>query len=108
MRIHLYLAAVALAAALSAPAADADDAGKAAYERLCASCHGADGKGNSAMAEAFGGANLEIANQQVAGKKDEELKKIIADGKGRMPAAGKSLSPADQQAVVAYMRSLAQ
>ncbi|HEY1269689.1 MAG TPA: c-type cytochrome [Candidatus Binatia bacterium] len=108
MRIHLQLAAAALAAALSARAAAADDAGKAAYDRLCVSCHGADGKGNPAMAEAFGGANLDIANQQVAGKRDEELMKIIADGRGKMPAAGKSLSPADQQAVIAYIRSLVQ
>lgn len=108
MRIHLQLAAAALTAALSAPAAAADDAGKAAYDRLCASCHGADGKGSPAMAQAFGGANLDIANQQVAGKKDEELLKIIVDGRGKMPAAGKSLSPSDQQAVVAYIRILGQ
>jgi cytochrome c oxidase subunit 2 len=108
MRIHLQLAAAALAAALTAPAAAADDAGKAAYDRLCASCHGADGKGSPAMATAFGDANLDIANPQIAGKKDEELMKIIVEGKGRMPAAGKSLSPADQQAVVAFVKSLAQ
>lgn len=107
MRIHLQLAAAGLTAALSAPAAAADDAGKAAYDKLCASCHGSDGAGSPAMAQAFGDANLDIANQQVAGKKDEELMKVIAGGKGKMPAAGKSLGPAEQQAVIAYVRSLA-
>jgi len=107
MRIYRPLAFAALAAALIAPAASADDAGKAAYDKLCASCHGADGAGSAAMAKAFGDANLDITSPQVAAKKDEELVKVIADGKGKMPAAGKSLSPAEQQAVIAYVRSLA-
>jgi cytochrome c oxidase subunit 2 len=107
MRIHRQLTFAALAAALIAPAASADDAGKAPYDKLCASCHGADGAGSPAMAQAFGDANLDLTGPQVAGRKDEELVKIIAEGKGKMPAAGKSLSPAEQQAVIAYVRSLA-
>ncbi|HKA34940.1 MAG TPA: cytochrome c [Candidatus Binatia bacterium] len=107
MRIYRPLTFKALAAVLIAPAVSADDAGKAAYDKLCASCHGADGAGSPAMAKAFGDANLDITGPQVAGRKDEELMKVIAEGKGKMPAAGKSLSPADQQAVVAYVKSLA-
>ena len=106
MRIYRPLTFAALAAALFAPAASAQD-GKAAYDKLCASCHGADGTGSAAMAKAFGDANLDIASPEVAGKKDEELIKVVAGGKGKMPAAGKSLSPAEQQAVIAYVRSLA-
>jgi cytochrome c oxidase subunit 2 len=85
----------------------ADAGGKATYEKLCASCHGPDGKGNPAMTKAFGEKALNIATKEVAAKKDDELVKVIVEGKGKMPAAGKSLSKADQKAVVDYTRSLA-
>jgi mono/diheme cytochrome c family protein len=98
---------VALAVALAASAAHAGDAdGKAVYEQHCATCHGADGTGSPTMKSAFG-AELNIAKPEIAGKKDEELAKVITEGKGKMPAAGKSLSPADKQAVIAYVKSLA-
>jgi cytochrome c oxidase subunit 2 len=95
-------------AVATAPAVMAGDAGgKAAYEKACASCHGPDGKGNAAMTKAFGEKALNIATKEVAAKKDDELVKVIVEGKGKMPAAGKSLSKADQKAVVEYTRSLA-
>ncbi len=91
-----------------APAGMAGDAaGKAAYEKQCASCHGNDGKGNPAMTKVFGEKQLNIATKEVADKKDEELLKVMTEGKGKMPASGKSLSPADQKAVATYVRSLA-
>ncbi len=97
-----------LAAVLIAPAAMAGDAGgKAAYEKQCASCHGSDGKGNPAMAKVFGEKQLNIAVKEVADKKDDDIVKIMLEGKGKMPASGKTLSPADQKAVAAYVKSLA-
>src|SRR5689334_653750 len=95
-------------AALFAPAAMAADlGGKAAYEKQCASCHGSDGKGNPAMAKVFGEKQLNIATKEVADKKDEDIIKVMIEGKGKMPASGKSLSPADQKAVASFVRSLA-
>jgi cytochrome c oxidase subunit 2 len=85
----------------------ADAGGKAVYDKNCASCHGADGKGNPSMTKAFGEKALNIATKEVAAKKDDELVKVIVEGKGKMPASGKSLSKADQKAVVEYTRSLA-
>lgn len=93
--------------AILAPAAMAADAGKTAYEKQCASCHGPDGKGNPAMTKVFGEKELNIATKEVAGKKDEELLKVIVDGKEKMPAAGKTLSKSDQKAVLDHVRSLA-
>lgn len=93
--------------AILAPAAMAADAGKAVYDKSCASCHGPDGKGNPAMTKVFGEKELNIATKEVAGKKDDELLKVIVDGKGKMPAAGKTLSKTDQKAVVEHVRSLA-
>jgi cytochrome c oxidase cbb3-type subunit 3 len=96
-----------LMAALFAPAAFAADlGGKAAFEKQCASCHGNDGKGNPAMTKVFGEKQLNIATKDVADKKDEDIVKVMTEGKGKMPASGKSLSPADQKAVAAYVKSL--
>jgi mono/diheme cytochrome c family protein len=93
--------------AILAPAAMAADAGKAVFDKSCASCHGADGKGNPAMTKVFGEKELNIATKEVAGKSDDELMKIITEGKGKMPAAGKALSKSDQKAVIEHVRSLA-
>lgn len=85
----------------------ADAGGKAIYDKSCASCHGADGKGNPAMTKVFGEKELNITTKEIAGKKDDELLKAIVDGKGKMPAAGKTLSKSDQKAVLEHARSLA-
>jgi mono/diheme cytochrome c family protein len=93
--------------AVAVPVVMAADASKAAYDKSCASCHGPDGKGNPAMTKVFGEKELNIATKEVAGKKDEELLKVIVDGKGKMPAAGKTLSKSEQKAVIEHVRSLA-
>lgn len=82
-------------------------AGKATYDKLCVSCHGADGKGNPAMAKAMGEKGLNIVTKDVQAKKDEELLKVIVEGAGKMPASGKGLSQQEQKDVLAYIRSLA-
>jgi mono/diheme cytochrome c family protein len=97
-----------LSAALGlSPVSWAADAGKASFDKTCASCHGQDGKGNPAMTKVFGEKELNIATKEVAGKKDDELLKVITEGKGKMPASGKTLSKSDQKAVVEHVRSLA-
>ena len=107
MTLHGYFLAIAALALLTPAAMAADLGGKAAYEKQCASCHGNDGKGNPAMTKVFGEKQLNIATKEVADKKDEDIIKVMTEGKGKMPASGKSLSPADQKAVAAYVRSLA-
>jgi cytochrome c5 len=87
-------------------AAEAKD-GKAVYEKLCVSCHGADGKGNPAMTKAFGEKALNIAGKETAKKSDDELLKVITQGRGKMPASGKSLSKQEQKQLVEHVRSLA-
>lgn len=84
-------------------AADAK-AGKAIYDKRCASCHAADGKGNPAMAKTMKG--LDIVDKETLAKKDDQLIKAIAEGEGKMPAY-KDLSKQEQADVVAYIRSLA-
>jgi mono/diheme cytochrome c family protein len=82
-------------------------AGKATYDKLCVSCHGADGKGNPAMAKAMGEKGLNIVSKDVQAKKDADLLKVIVEGAGKMPASGKNLSKQEQTDVLSYTRSLA-
>ena len=80
--------------------------GKAVYEKSCVGCHGADGKGNPAMAKVLGEKGLNIATTDVAKKSDAQLLKVITEGAGKMPAQ-KNISKDDQKRVVDYVRSLA-
>jgi mono/diheme cytochrome c family protein len=85
----------------------AESTGKANYDKLCASCHGPDGKGNPAMVKAMGEKGLNIVTKEVQSKKDDELLKIIVEGVGKMPASGKNLNKQEQKDVLLHMRSLA-
>jgi cytochrome c oxidase cbb3-type subunit 3 len=81
-------------------------AGKTSYDKLCVSCHGADGKGNPAMAKAFGDKGLNIATRVTGQKKDDDLLKVIVEGRGKMPASGKGLGQQEQKQLLSYTRSL--
>lgn len=92
------------AAATTAQAANAT-AGKAAYNKSCKSCHGADGTANPAIAKMFKVDIKDLKSPDVQATSDDDLKKIISDGKGKMkPVAGVSGAAVDN--VVAYIRSL--
>jgi mono/diheme cytochrome c family protein len=82
------------------------DAGKVVYEKNCAGCHGADGKGNPALAKTLGEKGLNITTKETKDKSDAALLKIIAEGAGKMPPS-KKLTPDEQKAVLQYSRSLA-
>jgi cytochrome c6 len=96
MPIALFLASVFL---LSTHAKADTAATQATYKRKCASCHGADGKGKEALK------TQDLASAAVQNMSDAELTAIIADGKGKMPAYGKSLKPDQVKDLVAYIRS---
>jgi cytochrome c5 len=87
-------------------AAEAQD-GKAIYGKLCVSCHGVDGKGNPAMTKVFGEKELNIVDPETTKKSDDELLKVITQGKGKMPASGKNLSKQEQKQILDHVRSLA-
>ena len=106
LRVLLSGCLLAVAAGSYAWSADAK-AGKATYDKLCVSCHGADGKGNPAMAKAMGEKGLNIVAKDVQAKKDDELLKVIVEGQDKMPASGKNLSKQEQKDVLSYTRSLA-
>lgn len=104
----LLLGGVLLAVATSSYAWSAEaKAGKAVYDKLCVSCHGADGKGNPAMIKALGEKGLDITTKEVKAMKDEQILKVIVEGAGKMPASGKNLSPQEQKEVLSFIRSIA-
>jgi mono/diheme cytochrome c family protein len=94
----------ALVLASTAMAADAE-LGKKVWAQKCATCHGADGKGNATMAEKL---KVKIPNlAEAAAKTDSELLKAISEGKKPMPAFGKSLKPEELDAVMHHAKGLA-
>lgn len=91
------------AAAVTGIQADAS-AGKAAYDKSCKSCHGADGTANPAIAKMMKVEMRNLQSPEVQAASDDELKKIIVDGKGKMkPMPSLTASAPD---IVAYMRTL--
>jgi cytochrome c6 len=104
-RIYVPAAlATALAVALSLPlSVRAQTASDTPYTAKCAGCHGSDGTG-SAMGKTMGAHDFTSA--QVQQMSDSQLSDIITNGKGKMPAYGKSLKPDDIRGLVAYIRTL--
>lgn len=90
------------------PGALAADAGsgKAIFDKSCVGCHGANGKGNPAMAKVLGEKGLNIVGADTTKKSDDQLLKVLAEGAGKMPAQ-KSLSKDEQKQVLGHVRSLA-
>jgi mono/diheme cytochrome c family protein len=102
MRSIMIVLGLAAAAATSIQAAEAA-AGKAAYDKSCKSCHGPDGAASPAMSKMMKVDIKDLKSADVQAESDDDLKKVITDGKGKMkPVASASGSAAD---IVAYLRT---
>jgi cytochrome c6 len=84
--------------------AKADSAGDTLFKSKCAACHGADGKGDTGMGRMF--KIRDLGSAEVQSESDEELTKIISDGKNKMPAYGKSLKADQIKGLVGFIRTL--
>jgi mono/diheme cytochrome c family protein len=105
-KINLTIAGLLIWAGTNSAALAADaESGKALYEKSCAGCHGADGKGNEKMAKILGDKGLNIVGSETKKKSDEQLLKVIAEGAGKMPAS--KLTKEEQKQALGYVRSLA-
>ena len=76
--------------------------GAALWAQHCASCHGKDGSGSTAMGKKLG--VKDYTKEQSFS--DAEAANVIKNGKGKMKAYKDKLSDADVKALVAYVRSL--
>jgi mono/diheme cytochrome c family protein len=98
---------MALCSLLSAVAVQAaDEATVKLYQTKCASCHGADGSGNTIVGKAL--KLKDIRDPEVQKISDPDLTTLIAKGKDKMPAGEKTLKPDQIKSLVAYVRELAQ
>ena len=107
MKIGLRILAASVALAvitLWSTALVAEDAA-GLYKAKCAACHGADGKGDTAMGKKLG--VRDFASPDVQKMSDDELTAVIADGKNKMPSYKKSLKAEQIKELVGYIRSLA-
>jgi mono/diheme cytochrome c family protein len=94
-----------------APAAQAPPpaaSGQATYDRLCTSCHGADGRGNAVKAKALklDPQLLDLARPEAAKLTRDETRKILVEGKGKMPAYGAKLGAAEIDAALEHAEGL--
>jgi cytochrome c6 len=91
---------VAIIIACSGASFGADAA--ALWAQHCASCHGKDGSGSTAMGKKLG--VKDYTKDQ--GFSDAEAANVIKNGKGKMKGYKDKMSDADVKALVAYVRSL--
>jgi mono/diheme cytochrome c family protein len=74
------------------------------YRANCASCHGADGSGNTPAGKQLGVRDLRSG--EVRGMSDAQLRNVIANGKGKMPGFGKKLGGDQINQLVARVRQM--
>ncbi|MBA3913549.1 MAG: cytochrome c [Acidobacteriales bacterium] len=74
------------------------------YKAKCASCHGADGKGETTMGKKMGLKDMGSADVQAMS--DADLAAVITNGKDKMPSYKGKLTDAQISDMVKYIRSL--
>ena len=101
----LFAAFVLSLAFVSAQAQNASNDGAALYKAKCAMCHGPDGAGKTPAGQK---ANVrDLSSPEVQKQSDSDLSHVIGQGKGKMPAFGKTLSDDQIKLLVAHIRELA-
>ena len=105
LRSQIWILSLLFLLPLSMLAGEKGDAasGKTLYGR-CSICHGPSGEGNEAMAKAYGVKIPELGSKEIQALDDAALKKVIAEGKGKMQPV--KLSDAEMNDIIAFMRSL--
>ncbi|MBZ5506554.1 MAG: cytochrome c [Acidobacteriia bacterium] len=104
-RTALVLSAIfTLAIAFTSTAVAQDDAA-ALYKAKCASCHAADGSGDTPVGKKMGVKALN--SPEVAKNSDAAWTEATKKGKGKMPAYESKLTDDQIKELVKYMRGLA-
>ncbi|HEY4106232.1 MAG TPA: cytochrome c [Polyangiaceae bacterium] len=83
------------------------EAGRASFERICATCHGVLGDGHSVVAE-----KMELRKPpslhepRIAALPPGKIFEVVSHGYGLMPAYASTLSVAERWSVIAYLDAL--
>jgi mono/diheme cytochrome c family protein len=111
--VALGLAAlvVALLLAPPAPSPPGPEPGRSVFHSHCATCHGSDGRGRSWRARLLLLRPGNLAGPETAALPDTYLADIIRQGgstfgKPGMPSFGFTLTDAELQALIRYLRTL--
>jgi mono/diheme cytochrome c family protein len=92
----------------SAQEAKTVSSGKEVYTKKCASCHGKGGEGVASVAKMLKAPISDLRGRPVNADTLAAWKKIIVDGKGKMPGKAKSkLTDAEIDSALAYTALLA-
>jgi mono/diheme cytochrome c family protein len=79
--------------------------GQASYDKCCKPCHGADGTPNPAIAKMMKVEMKDLKSAEVQGMSNDDIKKVITEGKGKMKPV-KTVTGSATDDVVAYVHSL--
>jgi mono/diheme cytochrome c family protein len=99
-----FVVAVVLALPLVAISGGDAEKGKALYGTKCATCHAAGGEGKEAIAKMMKVEMKPLGSKEVQAMKDADLKKVIAEGNGKMKAV--KLTDEEAANVIAFLRTL--
>ena len=108
MRVLVLIGIVAaLAGGCSGSAGDSTD-GRVLFEQVCARCHGKDGHGDPVQRINLGVPDMTDPKWQAA-HTDEDIRRTVRQGSKshKMPAFNDFYKPAQLDALVAHVRSLA-
>ena len=99
----------ALLLGLGLAMAFAGDDAKGLFDKKCSKCHGVDGKGLAKMAKVLKIENgkLDLTSPDTVKASDDDLTKVILDGRKKMPKHKGKLSDSQVKSLVQYIRSLA-
>jgi mono/diheme cytochrome c family protein len=89
---------------VSAQAQAGSSDGAALYKAKCAMCHGPDGTGKTPV-----GAKLnvrDLRSPEVQKQSDSDLAQVVGQGKGKMPAFGKTLNDEQIKSLVVQIHEL--
>jgi cytochrome c6 len=89
-----------------AASASGNDPGQSTFEVHCATCHGQDGSGNTAVGKSMKIPDLHSA--EVKSQSDAQLAEVISNGKNNMPPFKGSLNPDQIHDLVIHMRQLSE
>ncbi len=91
-------------APLNAVFAESNASPRSLYQAHCSSCHGSDGRANTAKGRETDADDL--TTSKVQGMSAAKMTRIIKAGKGDMPGFGKKLTTAQVNQIVSHVRSL--
>jgi mono/diheme cytochrome c family protein len=105
--LALYLGTFLFLALLSNFALSDTPSGKELYTVRCLSCHGLDGRGIASAAKELDVdlAKLDLSRWAVVRRSDDFLRKLLAEGHGRMPKQP-GLTERETRKLIEYLRTM--